>query len=195
MGQTLLTSPGTRGSFRSGAWPISSAIWPNGCGKTTLLKLLPGQFAPRAGSVTTGTTLQVVYLDQLRDRIDPGKTMAVNVAGVSQSVHFQGCDCNLRSCPADFLFRAGAIHLVNRPENSGGRHRYHVPEKRPAGAGRCAVRKDSRRRSFGTGITRQRERDPGPPVWPRKALRRRVRPPGRRCRRRTPSPRRRRPKW
>ena len=41
-------------------------LGPNGSGKTTLLRLLLGDLAPDAGTIRTGTGLELVYFDQLR---------------------------------------------------------------------------------------------------------------------------------
>jgi ATP-binding cassette subfamily F protein uup len=98
-------------------------LGPNGCGKTTLLKLLLGRLEPQAGQVSTGTNLQVVYLDQLRDQIDLDKTVAENVAGVSESVRFQGRDRNIHSYLADFLFRSDRVRMPARLLSGGERNR------------------------------------------------------------------------
>lgn len=98
-------------------------LGPNGCGKTTVLKLLLGRLEPQAGQVSTGTNLQVVYLDQLRDQIDLDKTVAENVAGVSESVRFQGRDRNIHSYLADFLFRSDRVRMPARLLSGGERNR------------------------------------------------------------------------
>lgn len=51
----------------------------NGAGKTTLLNILLGKLAPQSGTVRLGTRLQVSYFDQLRDTLDPEKTVQENV--------------------------------------------------------------------------------------------------------------------
>ncbi|MBN2703402.1 MAG: ATP-binding cassette domain-containing protein [Pontiellaceae bacterium] len=55
-------------------------IGPNGCGKSTLIKILLDQLQPDRGSVTHGTKLEVAYFDQHRDTIDDSKTVAENVS-------------------------------------------------------------------------------------------------------------------
>ena len=51
----------------------------NGVGKTTLLKLLLGELTPQAGTIKLGTNLEVGYFDQLREKLDPAKSVAENV--------------------------------------------------------------------------------------------------------------------
>lgn len=48
-------------------------IGPNGCGKTTLLKLMLGQLQADSGRIHVGTKLEVAYFDQHRAELDPEK--------------------------------------------------------------------------------------------------------------------------
>ncbi len=54
-------------------------IGPNGCGKTTLIKLLLGELQPMSGTVDHGTKLEVAYFDQHRTTLDETQTVAENV--------------------------------------------------------------------------------------------------------------------
>lgn len=55
-------------------------IGPNGCGKSTLIKLLLGQLEPKSGTIDHGTKLQVAYFDQHRAILDESKSVAENIA-------------------------------------------------------------------------------------------------------------------
>ena len=52
----------------------------NGCGKTTLIRLLLGDIAPQQGTVTAGTKLEVAHFEQLHDVLDDTKSVIENVA-------------------------------------------------------------------------------------------------------------------
>ena len=54
---------------------IVGVIGPNGVGKTTLFKMIVGEEQPDAGSIKVGETVQIAYVDQSRDRIDPDKNV------------------------------------------------------------------------------------------------------------------------
>ena len=54
---------------------IVGVIGPNGVGKTTLFKMIVGEEQPDAGSIRIGETVQIAYVDQSRERIDPDKNV------------------------------------------------------------------------------------------------------------------------
>jgi sulfate-transporting ATPase len=59
---------------------IVGVIGPNGAGKTTLFKMITGQEEPDGGSLKVGPTVQLAYLDQSRDQLDPEKTVYEEIA-------------------------------------------------------------------------------------------------------------------
>ena len=90
-------------------------IGANGCGKTTLVRLLLGELTPDAGNVRLGTSLSVAYFDQLRRQLDPSKTVMANVADGADHVVIQGKSKHVASYLQDFLF---APERFNQPVSS-----------------------------------------------------------------------------
>ena len=81
-------------------------IGPNGCGKTTLAKILLGEVAPNAGKVRVGTNVEVVYFDQAREQLDPDATVADTVADGNDHVTVGGRQRHIVGYLKDFLFEA-----------------------------------------------------------------------------------------
>ncbi|NRB71161.1 MAG: ATP-binding cassette domain-containing protein [Xanthomonadales bacterium] len=76
----------------------------NGAGKSTLVKLLLGELEPDSGTVKLGTRLEVAYSDQLRDQLDPEKSLMDNVCGGSEFVEINGKRRHAIAYLSDFLF-------------------------------------------------------------------------------------------
>ncbi|MFK7860913.1 MAG: ATP-binding cassette domain-containing protein [Granulosicoccus sp.] len=79
-------------------------IGSNGCGKSTLVKLLVGEHDATTGVVTRGTQLEVAYYDQLRAMLDPTLSAADNVSGGRDTVIVNGHPKHIMSYMQDFLF-------------------------------------------------------------------------------------------
>ncbi|HMO52351.1 MAG TPA: ATP-binding cassette domain-containing protein [Kiritimatiellia bacterium] len=98
-------------------------IGPNGCGKTTLLRLLLGRLEPHEGSVAHGANLQVAYFDQLREALDESRSVAENVAGESDQVTVNGKRRHIISYLEDFLFSPDRARSPVRALSGGERNR------------------------------------------------------------------------
>ena len=79
-------------------------IGPNGSGKTTLLKLLLGELQPQTGTVRQGTKLEILYMDQLREQLDPQKSVADNVGEGNDTLVINGKSRHIIGYLQDFLF-------------------------------------------------------------------------------------------
>ncbi|MCJ2376612.1 ABC transporter ATP-binding protein [Vibrio sp. ZSDZ34] len=79
-------------------------IGPNGCGKSTLIKLLLDELKPTNGKLKCGTKLEVAYFDQYREVLDPEKSVIDNLADGKQEVMVGGRQRHALSYLQDFLF-------------------------------------------------------------------------------------------
>ncbi|ANO52011.1 ATP-binding cassette domain-containing protein [Woeseia oceani] len=76
----------------------------NGVGKTTLLRLLLGKLEPQTGTVKHGTNLVVGYFDQLRESLEPEKSVAENVGEGRTYINLGGKDRHIIGYLKGFLF-------------------------------------------------------------------------------------------
>ena len=98
-------------------------IGPNGSGKTTLLRLLLGELQPDTGSLRTGTGLEIVYFDQLREQLDPEATIADSIANGSEWVEIGEKRKHVLGYLQDFLFPPERARTPVRALSGGERNR------------------------------------------------------------------------
>jgi len=106
-------------------------VGPNGVGKTTLLKMLTGEVAPDAGTVTQGANIQMAVFDQNRSALDPEMTLwdsltgdpDMRVSGRSDQVMVRGAPRHVVGYLKDFLFDESRARAKVRSLSGGERAR------------------------------------------------------------------------
>jgi ATP-binding cassette subfamily F protein uup len=78
----------------------------NGVGKSTLLRIILGQLAPLSGTVKLGTNLEIGYFDQLREQLDPNKSVAEIVGDGRDHIKINGKERHVIGYLRGFLFSA-----------------------------------------------------------------------------------------
>lgn len=96
---------------------------PNGCGKTTLIKLILGELTPQAGQVILGTRLQLAYFDQQRQSLHPEKTVRENLSEGRDYISVRGRSRHVISYLRDFLFPPERIDAPVKILSGGERNR------------------------------------------------------------------------
>ncbi|MEP6495871.1 MAG: ATP-binding cassette domain-containing protein [bacterium] len=98
-------------------------IGPNGSGKTTLLRLLLGELAPDSGTIRTGTGLEIAYFDQLRETLDPERSVFESIADGADFIDIGGARKHVLGYLQDFLFSPDRSRTPVRALSGGERNR------------------------------------------------------------------------
>jgi ABC transport system ATP-binding/permease protein len=95
----------------------------NGVGKTTLLRILLGELEPQSGTVKHGTNLEIGYFDQLRESLDPEKSVVDNVAGGRTHIAIGGGERHVIGYLKGFLFSPKRARMPVKALSGGERNR------------------------------------------------------------------------
>ena len=113
-------------SFNLPRGGIVGVIGPNGAGKTTLLRMIVGEEKPDGGTLTVGETVELSYVNQSRDALNPKNTVFEEITGGQETLELGGKAMNGRAYCTRFNFR-GPDQQKKVGELSGGeRNRVHL---------------------------------------------------------------------
>ena len=86
-------------------------LGPNGCGKSTLIRVLLGEEEPSAGTVVRADGLQVAYFQQSREALEPDRTLADTLCPDGDYVTFRGARVHVRGYLERFLFEHDQMQM------------------------------------------------------------------------------------
>lgn len=98
-------------------------IGSNGCGKTTLVRLLLSEITPDSGTVKCGTSVEVAYFDQLRRQLDEQQTVMANVGDGADYVTINGKQKHVATYLREFLFPPERFNQTVATLSGGERNR------------------------------------------------------------------------
>jgi energy-dependent translational throttle protein EttA len=105
---------------------IVGVIGPNGAGKTTLFRMITGQEQPDAGDLRIGDTVQLAYVDQSRDALDPEKSVWEEISDGLDQLKVGDRVMNSRQYVAGFNFKGSDQQKKVAKLSGGERNRLHL---------------------------------------------------------------------
>ena len=105
---------------------IVGVIGPNGAGKTTLFKMIAGTEQPDAGSLRVGETVQMSYVDQSRDALDPDKNVWEEISDGLDQIKVGDRVLNSRAYTSGFNFKGSDQQKKVGKLSGGERNRLHL---------------------------------------------------------------------
>jgi len=113
-------------NFRLPPGGIVGIIGPNGAGKTTLFRMITGQDSPDSGTLTTGKTVQLGYVDQSRDSLNDDHTVYQEISEGHDTLEIGKRKVNSRAYVNRFNFRGGDQEKKVGVLSGGERNRVHL---------------------------------------------------------------------
>ena len=105
---------------------IVGAIGPNGAGKTTLLRMITGEERPDSGTLRLGESVELAYVDQSRDALDPSKSVWEEISGGADQIKLGDRTVNSRAYVAGFNFKGSDQQKPVAKLSGGERNRLHL---------------------------------------------------------------------
>ena len=113
-------------SFNLPRGGIVGVIGPNGAGKTTLLRMITKQEQPDAGTLRIGETVELAYVDQSRDALDPDKNVWEEISGGQDQIKLGDRTMNSRAYVSGFNFKGSDQQKKVAKLSGGERNRLHL---------------------------------------------------------------------
>jgi sulfate-transporting ATPase len=105
---------------------IVGVIGPNGAGKTTLFRMIVGEEHSDAGQLSLGESVELAYVDQSRDALDPARSVWEEISGGADTITVGDREMNSRAYAAGFNFRGSDQQRKVGALSGGERNRVHL---------------------------------------------------------------------